>query len=64
MSIKIVTEVAQAEDYLQLEEMFDSITEKMEIFKQRNRGFSVKIEKDIIKNTVKVKGCFLEEHVN
>ena len=64
MSIKTVIEEIEVKDFFALEDLVHSLEVNMNIFKESHKDFSVSIEKDILNNKVKVKGCFLQEHVN
>jgi len=64
MSIKTVIEEIEVANFLELEELVYSLTTNFEFFKKKHKDFSVSIEQDILNNKVKVKGCFLQEHVN
>lgn len=64
MSIITIIEEIEVNNYLELEELVYSLTTNTNIFKKNHKDYSVSIEQDILNNKVKVKGCFLQEHVN
>jgi len=64
MSTQILKTIIQVNDYLELEEVVESLEEKLTFFSEKHKDFSAIIEKDIDKLEITVKTISLKEHVN
>lgn len=64
MPIRVTTASVQTGGFLELEELHNSMEEKLNIYAKNHRDFSVLFEKHLYDNTLVIKTLYLEEHVN
>lgn len=64
MSTQILKTIIQVNDYLELEEVVNSLEEKLTLFSENHKDFSATIEKDIDNLEITVKTISLKEHAN